>query len=57
MADKHPFCLCGCGMRTKGGTFRPGHDAKLRGKLCSGEKKGNSAQLAFMRKNHYKKCK
>jgi hypothetical protein len=23
-------CICGCGEITKGGTFRPGHDQKLR---------------------------
>ncbi len=23
-----PLCKCGCGEHTKGGTFRPGHDAK-----------------------------
>lgn len=27
------FCACGCGEMTRGGTFRPGHDAKLRSKL------------------------
>jgi hypothetical protein len=26
-------CACGCGERTAGGTFRPGHDQKLRGDL------------------------
>lgn len=26
-------CACGCGEITAGGTFRPGHDAKLRGRL------------------------
>ncbi len=25
-----PLCACGCGRPTKGGTFLPGHDAKLR---------------------------
>lgn len=28
-----PRCLCGCGDRTKGGRFIPGHDARLKGKL------------------------
>ena len=23
-------CICGCGEKTKGGKFRPGHDQKLR---------------------------
>jgi hypothetical protein len=23
-----PLCLCGCGDRTKGGRFKPGHDAR-----------------------------
>jgi hypothetical protein len=26
-------CACGCRERTAGGTFRPGHDQKLRGDL------------------------
>jgi hypothetical protein len=25
-----PECACGCGEITAGGTYRPGHDAKLR---------------------------
>ena len=25
-----PVCACGCGEGTEGGTFRPGHDSKLR---------------------------
>lgn len=25
-----PECACGCGERTAGGLFRPGHDQKLR---------------------------
>lgn len=28
MTDRE--CLCGCGEKTKGGTFCPGHDQKLR---------------------------
>lgn len=24
------LCACGCGNTTKGGTFQPGHDAKMR---------------------------
>ncbi len=26
-------CLCGCGEATRGGRFRPGHDARLHGEL------------------------
>jgi len=26
-------CACGCGQLTRGGTFLPGHDAKLRAKI------------------------
>ena len=26
-------CACGCGGRTAGGAFRPGHDQKLRAEL------------------------
>jgi hypothetical protein len=28
-------CACGCGGATKGGEFRPGHDAKLRSQLIA----------------------
>jgi hypothetical protein len=28
-----PVCLCGCGEPTKGGRFRPGHDARLKSDL------------------------
>lgn len=28
-----PECTCGCGKHTKGGRFRPGHDAQLKGRL------------------------
>ncbi len=28
--DKFPLCQCGCGEPTKGGRFKPGHDAKLK---------------------------
>jgi hypothetical protein len=27
------ICACGCDEATKGGEFRPGHDAKLRGQF------------------------
>jgi hypothetical protein len=27
------FCLCGCGETTRGGRFKPGHDARLHGEL------------------------
>ena len=26
-------CACGCGETTRGGDFKPGHDAKLRARL------------------------
>ena len=45
-------CLCGCGQRTKGGTFRPGHDARLRGKLLRREIRGTRAQRDWLRKAH-----
>lgn len=28
VAKETPLCLCGCGEHTKGGKFRPGHDAR-----------------------------
>jgi hypothetical protein len=27
------YCLCGCGETTRGGRFKPGHDARLYGEL------------------------
>lgn len=29
----NPLCSCGCGKKTKGGRFVPGHDAQLRSEL------------------------
>lgn len=29
----YPLCRCGCNEHTKGGDYRPGHDAKHKGKL------------------------
>jgi hypothetical protein len=29
-------CCCGCGLKTKGGSFRPGHDMRLRGQIKRG---------------------
>jgi hypothetical protein len=37
---KLPECLCGCGGRTKGGRFLPGHDAKLKKALVAGARAG-----------------
>jgi len=47
-----PVCLCGCRGHTKGGTFLPGHDARLRGKLIRKEIRGTSAQRAWFKKAH-----
>ena len=27
------LCACGCGQETAGGTFRPGHDTRLRAQI------------------------
>lgn len=32
-----PLCSCGCGQKTRGGTFRMGHDQRLRGFLSRNE--------------------
>lgn len=32
-----PLCSCGCNQKTRGGTFRMGHDQRLRGFLSRGE--------------------
>src|SRR6266446_7613258 len=37
---KAPECLCGCGGRTKGGRFLPGHDAKLKKALIAEARAG-----------------
>ena len=37
--DKGKDCACGCGGRTKGGTWLPGHDAKHAAKTAQGERK------------------
>ena len=53
--SNRPMCLCGCGQRTKGGRFKPGHDAKLHGKLADGTIKGNKEQWKVFRANGWKK--
>ena len=50
--SERPVCLCGCGSRTKGGTFLPGRDARLRGKLIRKEIRGTSAQRSWFKKAH-----
>jgi hypothetical protein len=37
---KLPECLCGCGGRTKGARFLPGHDAKLKKALVADARAG-----------------
>lgn len=46
-----PFCACGCGKRTKGGTFLQGHDQRLRGMLKRGETL-KAATLAFLKEQN-----
>lgn len=31
--ENAPECLCGCGEKTRGGKFRPGHDSRLKSSL------------------------
>lgn len=33
--DEAPYCLCECGVKTKGGTFVPGHDARYKSQLIA----------------------
>lgn len=33
LSRKGRECLCGCGETTRGGRFKPGHDARLHGEL------------------------
>lgn len=44
-----PQCQCGCGGVTKGGRFRPGHDAKLKGMLLRRIVQGDDAALEELR--------
>lgn len=34
-SDEKPYCLCGCGIKTKGGQFVPGHDARYKSQLIA----------------------
>lgn len=43
-AAEKPLCACGCGERTKGGKFLPGHDMKLKSRLISAIKEGPAAE-------------
>ncbi len=38
----HKPCACGCGILTEGGDFRPGHDARLKGRLLAEARSGDS---------------
>lgn len=38
-------CACGCGEYTKGGEFRPGHDAKLRSKYLKRIEEGEEKAI------------
>lgn len=33
--DEKPYCLCQCGIKTKGGQFVPGHDARYKSQLIA----------------------
>ncbi len=37
----HKPCACGCGILTEGGDFRPGHDARLKGRLLAEARSGD----------------
>lgn len=44
-----PKCICGCGEATKGGQFRPGHDAKYKSQLIKEAMAGgNPAALTVL---------
>jgi hypothetical protein len=47
---KLPECLCGCGGRTKGGRFLPGHDAKLKKVLVADAHAGAMGQLQLLQR-------
>lgn len=49
--DRSRDCLCGCRLRTRGGRFRAGHDAKmhrLARDYVRGERELNEEQLAYV---------
>lgn len=46
-------CACGCGEMTKGGEFKPGHDAKLLSAIV--REAGGVAGLRTMIENHIKR--
>lgn len=48
-----PICGCGCGARTGGGVFRPGHDAKLKSELFKRSKAGDEAATAELVKRNW----
>lgn len=43
-AKEMPDCGCGCGGKTKGGKFLPGHDMKLKSALITSIKEGKAAE-------------
>lgn len=47
---KLPECLCGCGGRTKGGRFLPGHDAKLKKALVADARAGKKRAVNKLEK-------
>jgi len=47
---KAPECLCGCGGRTKGGRFLPGHDAKLKKALVADARAGKERAASKLEK-------
>lgn len=42
-------CGCGCGGKTGGGKFLPGHDAKLKGRLIREAREGNKKAIASLK--------
>jgi hypothetical protein len=40
------LCACGCGEMTEGGTFRPGHDARLRSKFLDRVEDGDESAIS-----------
>lgn len=42
--EEQPTCICGCGEQTKGGKFRPGHDAKYKSTLINEALAGNNPE-------------
>ncbi len=45
-SDRSRDCACGCGLRTSGGKWRPGHDQRAKGMVVRAVREGTLEQLS-----------